>query len=182
GGAQGEEEAHADRLAALLERLAGGVVDGRDVVGVEGMAQAERVGQPAQGQERRMPGAVGQERADTRHVNGRDGQTEATQAPTFGSIEDLFQTQHLRTRLRLSGAGAVASGANWAGCFQPPQTAGRMLTASLSRSRTGCSRSNSTSWSFRKSRTNSRSCPDRKSVVEGNRGDVGEGGRSEGKH
>ena len=39
-----EEEADAERPLALLHELARGVVDGRDVVGVEGVAHAQRVG------------------------------------------------------------------------------------------------------------------------------------------
>ena len=46
--AEREEEAHADRLLALLQQLARGVVDGRDVVGVEGVAQPEGVGEAAE--------------------------------------------------------------------------------------------------------------------------------------
>ena len=44
---EGEEEAHRQRPLAVIDELAGGVVDGRDVVGVEGMPHAERVGQDA---------------------------------------------------------------------------------------------------------------------------------------
>ena len=45
--AQGEEEPDAERPLAPLHQVAGGVVDGRDVVGVEGVAQPEAVGQTA---------------------------------------------------------------------------------------------------------------------------------------
>ena len=51
--AEGEEVADAERalrpldLAPLVHQLAGGVVDGRDVVGVEGVAQAQGVGEDA---------------------------------------------------------------------------------------------------------------------------------------
>ena len=40
---EGEEEPDAERASALGGELAGGVVDGRDVVRVEGVAQPERV-------------------------------------------------------------------------------------------------------------------------------------------
>ena len=43
GVAEGEPEARADRGPALADELAGGVVDGRDVVGIEGVPDAEHV-------------------------------------------------------------------------------------------------------------------------------------------
>ena len=42
-----EEEADAQRPLAVAHQLARGVVDGADVVGVEGVAHAERVGRDA---------------------------------------------------------------------------------------------------------------------------------------
>jgi hypothetical protein len=45
GVAEGEEEADAQRPLALVHQLAGGVVDGGDVVGVEGVPHAEGVGE-----------------------------------------------------------------------------------------------------------------------------------------
>jgi hypothetical protein len=40
-----EPEADADRPLALLHQLAGDVVDGRDMIGIDGVAQTETVGQ-----------------------------------------------------------------------------------------------------------------------------------------
>jgi hypothetical protein len=45
GVAQGEEEPHRQRSLALTGQLAGGVVDGRDVIGVERVPHAQGVGQ-----------------------------------------------------------------------------------------------------------------------------------------
>ena len=45
GVAEGKHEAHGDGALALLHQLAGDVVDGGDVVGVDGMAEAEAVGE-----------------------------------------------------------------------------------------------------------------------------------------
>ena len=45
GVAQGEEEPHPQWALAFLQQVAGGVIDGGDVVGVEGVAQPEPVGQ-----------------------------------------------------------------------------------------------------------------------------------------
>jgi len=47
GVAEGEEVADAERPFAVGDELAGGVVDRRDVVGIERMAHAERVGEDA---------------------------------------------------------------------------------------------------------------------------------------
>ncbi len=52
---EGEEVAHAQRTLAVVDQLPGGVVDGRDVVGVEGVAHAEGVGQNA-GTQAQQPG------------------------------------------------------------------------------------------------------------------------------
>ena len=43
--AEREEQADGDRPFALLHQLARDIVDGRDVVGIDGVAQAECVGQ-----------------------------------------------------------------------------------------------------------------------------------------
>ncbi len=43
--AEREEEADADRPLALLHQLARHVVDRRDMVGIDGVAQTERIGQ-----------------------------------------------------------------------------------------------------------------------------------------
>ena len=43
--AEREEEADAERSLALVDQLAGRVVDGRDVIGVEGVAHAQGVGE-----------------------------------------------------------------------------------------------------------------------------------------
>ena len=47
GMAEREEEADTERALALVDQLAGGVVDGGDVVGVKGVAHPEGVGQHA---------------------------------------------------------------------------------------------------------------------------------------
>ena len=58
--AEREEEADRDRPLAVLHELAGGVVDGRDVIRVDRVAQAEGVGQEGRGQEDRVRGADSQ--------------------------------------------------------------------------------------------------------------------------
>ena len=51
--AEGEEKSDAERLLPLLEHQADGIVDGRDVVGIERMAQAEHVRHEAEPNQRR---------------------------------------------------------------------------------------------------------------------------------
>src|SRR3977135_1698096 len=48
--AQREEQADAERPLALLHQLARDIVDGGDVIGVDGVAQAEAVGRRAEQQ------------------------------------------------------------------------------------------------------------------------------------
>ena len=52
--AEREEEPDADRPLAVLHQLAGGVVDGRDVVGVDGVAEPEGVGEEGRRQQDRV--------------------------------------------------------------------------------------------------------------------------------
>src|SRR5438094_733364 len=54
--AQREEESNAQRLLPLLEQLARGVVDGRDMVGIEGMAKTVDVRQATETQHERVTG------------------------------------------------------------------------------------------------------------------------------
>ena len=51
--AERKEKADADRTLALLHELAGDVVDRRDMVGVDCVAQAERIGQQRRAEEDR---------------------------------------------------------------------------------------------------------------------------------
>ncbi len=52
--AEREEEADADRALAFLHQLAGDVVDGGDMVGIDGVTQAEAVGQQRGAEQHRM--------------------------------------------------------------------------------------------------------------------------------
>ena len=54
GMAEREPQTDRQRPAPLVHQLAGDVVDGGDVVGVEGVAQAERVGERRRGEQRRV--------------------------------------------------------------------------------------------------------------------------------
>jgi hypothetical protein len=60
--AQREVEPNAERGSVLSHEFADGVVDRRDVVGVEGVTQAQRVGEKSYAQQRRMRASGGQER------------------------------------------------------------------------------------------------------------------------
>ena len=48
-----EEQASGQRLLAVLHELAGDVVDGRDMVGINRVPQAEAVGQEARAEQHR---------------------------------------------------------------------------------------------------------------------------------
>ena len=96
--AQGEEEAHGDGPLAVLHQLAGDVVDGGDVVGVHGVAQAEAVGEQGRAQEQRLiaehqegPGPRGQVGRDEQAVDADERAAQAAGAFVEGSGE---QGQH----------------------------------------------------------------------------------------
>src|SRR2546427_414378 len=85
--AQGKKEAHPDRLRVLLKEFAGGVVNGRDVVGIERMSEAERVRQTPQRQEARVLGAVDEEQSPAHHVQQGHRAIEAAQPGALASVE-----------------------------------------------------------------------------------------------
>jgi hypothetical protein len=58
---EGEEEADADWLLAFLDKETGSVVDGGNMISVEGMAQSEAVRQSSQASHCRKAGRVTQE-------------------------------------------------------------------------------------------------------------------------
>jgi hypothetical protein len=84
---QREEEADPNRFAALLQELAGGVVDGRDVIGVEGVPQPECIGEAAQSQETRMLGAIHQEQPPSDYVQKAHRSEEAAETGTLSRIK-----------------------------------------------------------------------------------------------
>jgi len=89
--AQGEEEADAQRPAAFVHQLAGGVVDRRDVVGIEGVPQPEGVGQHAGAHPERRPrvdpvvppGSQGQQR-ETEQMHPEDRTVNPGEAAPLG--------------------------------------------------------------------------------------------------
>ncbi len=85
--AQREEEADPNRLVAVLKQLAGRVVDGRDVVGVERVPQPERVREAAEGKETGMLHAVAQEQPPAGEVEHNHRPVEAGQAGALTFIE-----------------------------------------------------------------------------------------------
>src|SRR2546428_10239251 len=85
--AEREEEAHTDRLLALLEQLPRGVVDGRDVIGVEGMPQAEGVGQASEAEEGWMTSAVCQQGSPADEMDEGDSPVEAAKPDPLSRIE-----------------------------------------------------------------------------------------------
>ncbi len=85
--AEREEEADADRALALLHQLAGDIVDGGDVIGVDRVAQAEAVGQQRRAQQHRMV-VKGQERPEPGDHIGRDQESVESEdaAPETGCL------------------------------------------------------------------------------------------------
>ena len=79
-----EEEPDAQRPLALVDELAGRVVDGRDVIGVEGVAHPERVGEDPRADAEELglgdvvvvPEGEG-EHAPAEHVQADDGRGHA---------------------------------------------------------------------------------------------------------
>jgi len=87
---EGEEEPDRERALAVGHELAGGVVDGGDVVGVEGVAQAE----PPRGEPDADPQHGGvprrhdeEEHAESEHVQAGDDGREATETRPLGACQ-----------------------------------------------------------------------------------------------
>ncbi len=123
-----EEESGAERPLSLLEQLAGRVVDRRDVVGVEGVPQAERVREQAEPGERGLARRVVEEETPAGDVQAGHHSTERAQAkpvvvarvPCAGSLHDATVSERpleekrenpdlLARRGVLRNAGAVPS-------------------------------------------------------------------------
>ena len=86
-----EEEPDTHRLVPALQQLAGRVVDRRDVVGIEGMAQAECVGEAAEAQEGRVVPAIQQEQSPTDHMQDANPAEEGAQPQPRSAIERAGQ-------------------------------------------------------------------------------------------
>ena len=68
--AEREKEADADRPLALLHQLARHVVDRRDMVGIDGVAQTERVGQESGADQHRIIAKRDQRPNPRQHIGG----------------------------------------------------------------------------------------------------------------
>ena len=80
--AEREKEADADRAFALLHQLAGDIVDGRDVIGVHGVAQAEAVSQQCRTEQHRFVAKHTQgPRPDADIANGKQ-RVDTSDSPT----------------------------------------------------------------------------------------------------
>ena len=85
GVAEREEEADAHRPLAVLQQLPRRVVDRRDVVGVEGVAEAEGVGERPEARERRVAAREVEEEAPAEQVEEHDAAGEAAEPRPFGA-------------------------------------------------------------------------------------------------
>jgi hypothetical protein len=93
---QGEEEPDGQRALALADQLAGGVVDRRDVVGVERVPHAQRVGQRpgTDPEDRRLADLVvaaerGRQHHPARHVQPGHRRDHAAQAGPLSRAQPL---------------------------------------------------------------------------------------------
>ena len=84
-----EEEAHAERPLLVLQHLPRGVVDRRDVVGVERVPQSERVRQHPEPGKSRAAVDVVEEETPARDVQQRDRRAEAGEAEPFRPSQGL---------------------------------------------------------------------------------------------
>ena len=78
--AEREEEAGAERPLPVLQQLARRVVDRRDVVGVEGVPQPERVRERGEAGQRRVARQVVEEQPEAEHVQEHDAGRETAEA------------------------------------------------------------------------------------------------------
>ena len=98
-----EEEADAEGALAVLEELPGGVVDRRDVVGVEGVAQPERVREHAEPGQRGVAARVPEEQAPAEDMEQQHTASEAGEAQPFGARQRMRPAGH-RSEPAESGA------------------------------------------------------------------------------
>ncbi len=70
GMAEREEQADADRALTLLHQLAGDIVDGGDVVGIDGVAQTEAIGQKGGAEQHRVVVEADHRRQPSQHIGG----------------------------------------------------------------------------------------------------------------
>src|SRR5690348_15009760 len=86
-----EEEPHAECPSAIAEELAGRVVDGRDVVGVERVAESEAVGKDAEPGNHGMARGVERDQAPAGYVQARDRRPKSAQLSPLQRIERVRQ-------------------------------------------------------------------------------------------
>ena len=91
---QREEEPDPERPLPLREELARAVVDRREVVGVERMAQAERVGEGAEPGNHRMGARVVEDEPPAGEMEEHDGAAEPSEPPPLFSRERVANPGH----------------------------------------------------------------------------------------
>jgi hypothetical protein len=82
-----EKQPHRHRALAVLAQLAGDVVDGGDVVGIEGVAQTEKVGQRTDAQQRRMAGQQRQQPTPRRDMQCQQGEARGGEGAPVESVQ-----------------------------------------------------------------------------------------------
>src|SRR5579871_585791 len=92
-----EEEADAHGALALLKQLAGRVVDGRDVVGIERVAEAEAIREAPEAEERGILAGDREEQPPAQRMDEQHGAIEAAQTGTLAAIEAAHRRLHPRS-------------------------------------------------------------------------------------
>ena len=87
---QRKEEADSERPLSPLQHVAHGIVDGGDMVRIEGMAQSEHVGDEAQAHQRGMLRRVVKIKPPANHVQQRDNAVQTRQAYPFAAGEHEY--------------------------------------------------------------------------------------------
>ena len=95
-----EEEADPHRSLAVLQQLPRRVVDRRDVIGVERVAETEGVGERTEPGECRIAASEVEEQPPTEHMQEDDSAREPSEARPFGAGQRLATPAPPTTRLR----------------------------------------------------------------------------------
>src|ERR1035437_7364609 len=100
--AEREEEPDPERATAFGDQLAGGVVDRRDVIGVERVPKPEAVGEDREPAEHRVAGGIERDQAPPDHVQAADSAAKGAQPPPLAGIQRADDARALPNRAKRS--------------------------------------------------------------------------------
>src|SRR5579875_695158 len=102
--AKREEEAHAQRMLATLDNKPRAVIDSRNMVGVEGVAQTEAVGECARaGVDRTEAAGVVEKESPAKQVQQTDEAVHGREPPNLAAREGETKRTSARSALGCSG-------------------------------------------------------------------------------